>query len=509
MDSGSNVNIKAFLASDKSMIVAPAGHGKTHTIVDCLEYYEFSGKKILILTHTNAGIASIKEKIADRNITSKYDVQTICGFALDLANNYISPSVMPDDSDISEKYRVAQTMSINLLKAKPIRRVIRAKYEHVIVDEYQDCDTLQHLLIEQLSKSIPVHILGDHMQAIFDFNGDPIDLNSVTFDDYRKNCQKLTTPWRWIKSGNIELGKDLMTIRGLLDAGEDIDITKYKSIEYIRVEKGDLYRQDRTSIQTVLANLLRKSYKSDVLVIHPQSFKKESRIKVLKHVYNLGMVESIDDRDYYETIVGFESKYGNDLIAAIAAFVKTTCVASFLKDWIRDNGGLVDKKNPSETEVGIMHRLKKAATIVKESSSAQNILDFILYLQKEFTIRVVRTDVYYTIIQVLRDAISRKISLSESLKINRDKTRKLGHHLKGKYIGTTLLTKGLECDTVLILDADKFDSPKHLYVALSRACSRLIVASSKTVLSPYKKSKSTQKKSSPSVPSLFADEDFI
>ena len=155
-----------------------------------------------------------------------------------------------------------------------------------------------------------------------------------------------------------------------------------------------------------------------------------------------------------------------------------------------------------------MHRLKKAATIVKESSSAQNILDFILYLQKEFKIRVVRTDVYYTIIQVLRDAISRKISLSESLKINRDKTRKLGRRLKGKYIGTTLLTKGLECDTVLILDADKFDSPKHLYVALSRACSRLIVASTNTVLSPYKKSKSAQKKSSPSVPSLFADGDF-
>ncbi|MFV1977526.1 MAG: hypothetical protein ACC651_17435 [Candidatus Scalindua sp.] len=44
----------------------------------------------------------------------------------------------------------------------------------------------------------------------------------------------------------------------------------------------------------------------------------------------------------------------------------------------------------------------------------------------------------------------------------------MGRKIKGKCIGTTLLTKGLEFDTVAILNARKFDCPKNLYVALTR-----------------------------------------
>ena len=85
MDIQSGINIEEFLTPNKSMIIAPAGYGKTHTIVDCLEQFQFEDKKILILTHTHAGIASIKTKIADGNIDSKvYEINTICSFTLNL-----------------------------------------------------------------------------------------------------------------------------------------------------------------------------------------------------------------------------------------------------------------------------------------------------------------------------------------------------------------------------------------------------------------------------------------
>lgn len=200
------LDIHLFMDSNKSMIIAPAGYGKTHTIVDCLEKFQFEDKKILILTHTHAGIASIKTKIADRNIDPKiYEINTICSFTLNLTLAYVPASLLPDDSDMNKKYQKAQGFARQLLAAKPIKSVLQAKYAHIIVDEYQDCNTSQHQLIDLLGQFIKVHILGDHMQGIFGFNGTPVDLNSSTFDDYRVHIQTLNIPWRWNNAGATEL----------------------------------------------------------------------------------------------------------------------------------------------------------------------------------------------------------------------------------------------------------------------------------------------------------------
>lgn len=55
-------DLNLFLSQCQSMIVAPAGYGKTHSIAECINIC--SGQKTcLILTHTHAGIASLKEKL--------------------------------------------------------------------------------------------------------------------------------------------------------------------------------------------------------------------------------------------------------------------------------------------------------------------------------------------------------------------------------------------------------------------------------------------------------------
>lgn len=63
------------------------------------------------------------------------------------------------------------------------------------------------------------------------------------------------------------------------------------------------------------------------------------------------------------------------------------------------------------------------------------------------------------------------------MKKNRDVLRRVGRNIKGRCIGTTLLTKGLEFDVVIVLNAHLFTNPKHLYVALTRASKKLIVIS--------------------------------
>lgn len=508
------VDIIRFMTSNKSMIEAPAGHGKTHSIVDCLEQFEYKGKKILILTHTHAGIASIKAKISERAILPQcYELNTICSFTLNLALAYIDNNLLSDESDLSSKYQEAQEYAIKLLKAQPIKSVLRAKYEHIIVDEYQDCDNLQHKLITLLGDIIKVHILGDAMQSIFGFNGTPVDLNSLEFDIYKENLQTLSTPWRWNNAGCPELGEEILQIRELMRDKQDIDLRQYKHLKFIQTNRNDLYwhRKSKTDIPPKIIQILYKyldnKYQENVLIIHPISHNKDARIKLTKNLFNLGMLESIDDSDYYDTVSTFENKSGQELFTAIIHFLKQTCAASSLDDYTNSDGSFKERIRKPE-KLLILQKLKNVANLLQTQKSYALISSCIKQVRNIIKINVARKDIYYTIERVLMDADQRNISLIESLKLNRDKVRRIGRNIQGKYIGTTLLTKGLECDTVIVLDANKFPDEKHLYVALSRCSKNLYVVSETPILSPYKSRQKAETSPDAIQLSLFSEFDF-
>lgn len=516
MDIQSGINIDEFLSPNKSMIIAPAGYGKTHTIVDCLEQFQFEDKKILILTHTHAGIASIKDKITERSIPSKiFEITTICSFALNLTLSFVSESDLPDDSDMKKKFRIAQSFALRLLMARPIQSVLRAKYEHVIVDEYQDCDIVQHDLINRLGDIVKVHILGDAMQSIFGFNGTPVDLNSDAVSAYREHLQELSIPWRWNNAGFSNLGKEIFQIRQLLESHKEIDLTQFRNIQLVITNTNDLYwhgKRDENPPQIikVLRQYLSKRHTGSVLILHPDTYNKDPRIRLTKALSNLGMLESIDDGDFYETITKFESTNNYELIASIVSFMKDTCVASDLDKWFHADGTLVNKS--SNKNLDVIKQYETLQGFIKpllKNKSASVILSFISQIRQLFSIRVVRKDIFYSIERVLKDAESRSISFSQALKLNRDKVRRIGRSISGKYIGTTLLTKGLECETVIILNANKFPDEKHLYVAISRCSKRLIIASDKSILSPYKKQRKKAAQPDSIQPSLFTELDFL
>lgn len=55
----------------------------------------------------------------------------------------------------------------------------------MIVDEYQDCDLTQHAIIDALANLVPTSVLGDPMQAIFDFAGAVVDWNAHVLERFR------------------------------------------------------------------------------------------------------------------------------------------------------------------------------------------------------------------------------------------------------------------------------------------------------------------------------------
>jgi len=77
--------------------------------------------------------------------------------------------------------------------------------------------------------------------------------------------------------------------------------------------------------------------------------------------------------------------------------------------------------------------------------------------------------------KALRKAQIENISISEAIKYNRDILRQIGRKVEGKCIGTTLLTKGLEFDIVIVLNFQDFEDKNNFYVAITRACKKLIL----------------------------------
>jgi DNA helicase-2/ATP-dependent DNA helicase PcrA len=156
--------------SSRSSFVAPAGCGKTELIVRSVG--QCDGPQ-LVLTHTHAGVRSLRARFRKYGISNKqFHVTTIDGFAKRYAVAYprsagpistglLIPSTGTVDWDGLRKE------ATNLFELKFIRNTLLETYSGIFVDEYQDCTASQHRLILNLANVFPCRVLGDPLQGIF------------------------------------------------------------------------------------------------------------------------------------------------------------------------------------------------------------------------------------------------------------------------------------------------------------------------------------------------------
>ena len=473
------MDISAFLSADKSMIVAPAGYGKTHTIADCISHYT-GNKKILVLTHTHAGVAALREKFDQQNLSaSLYHLETICSFALNLTKVYhLNKDEIP--SDPSSLFQFAIEHGVNILKAKPIRTYLSIKYDHLIVDEYQDCTISQHQMILTLANIMKTHILGDPLQGIFGFKGESIvDFSDTSFVFFRENCQALETPWRWNNVGKASLGQELSSIRSKLLSSTAINLNGYQDIKVIIAPESD-YARKGTTYKREIYNVLRGN---SVLLIHPISEAIEARIKFIQQFPMLRMVESIDDKSFYSNCASFDSLSGYQLVTNIVNLMRKIGTKSKIDIWFKESGYLKNKKTTKEQQ--IKGHLETIINTLLSRKSYSNILLLIEAIERLPDVKIYRKDFLQDIYKSLKDAERLGISATESIERNRNLLRQKGRKIQGKCIGTTLLTKGLEFDTVVVLNAHRFTDKRHLYVALTRCSKQLIVISNSNILNPF------------------------
>ena len=500
------MDYQSFVNENKSLLIAPAGYGKTYTIVECLNYT--TGRQ-LILTHTHAGVAAIKEKIKEAKIKSdQYSIETISSFAQKYVSAFYMGDDVPDQDDSKNYHPFLIEKAQRLFQSTIIKRIIKLTYAGLFVDEYQDCTKSQHRMILALSESLPTHVLGDPLQGIFNFNGDLVEFT----EDLKEFCSfpELNTPYRWYKEGNKrELGDLLKRIRTALRACEDIDLELEKSTSgfyFYPVQKSDLTNKEssyRAILNKIITNPNKRPELNSLLVIIPEKYKNfekgrpfqkgniEDRTRLRNMISfdkSLTLLEAIDDKNFYSLAKKIDNihrsiKTAHEPIKKINdEILKKIFLKKNINSWFNDKD-VKDKRDPNDKRKAIV--LKDVIMQYISQPTSNNMKFIFLELKNNLKVGTPREGLYYSILNALEQSESDGASVYEAMKTQRNVIRRSGRKIYGKCIGTTLLTKGLEFDTVVILDADKFTDPKNFYVAITRCCKKLIIFSSEKILSPY------------------------
>lgn len=476
------IDFNNFLNQPKSLLIAPAGFGKTHTITTSVSKLIESNKKQLILTHTHAGVASIQEKFKKQGITTKhFQVETISSFSQRYVLSYNHKTVVPPIENSKEYYKFILDNSILLFQSIIIRKVLSSTYSGLFVDEYQDCTKSQHQLILSIAKILPTRILGDFLQGIFEFNEPIVNLlDDVEMEGFNLNKFALNEPQRWLNGNNKKLGYNIKEIREKLINDEAIDLQKFDSIEYYKYPESDLYTFN-SDYKKLIWNIIKSS--KELLILHDNTTSIEPRKRIVQSFKNqIQLIESIDDRAFYKGArildeIDYKNTEKKLLEISNLLFNKTE-----IQKWFNPKGLKQKKKTDDAKRVEHLKVLVNEYNYSNKNSILYNILTEISNLP---AFKCYRPEVLKSIQGALIISDMEKITLYEAMIIQRNKIRRYGRKITGKCIGTTLLTKGLEFDNVLILNAHKFNCPKHLYVAMTRACKRLIIVSESEILRPY------------------------
>lgn len=475
-----------FLKASKGLLLAPAGHGKTHTIGNCVKLCPDNSVQ-LILTHTHAGIASLRAKFKKLGISNnKYKLETISGFAQRLVFAYVHKDKIPKQEE-KGYFDFIIKKSIDLLSLVSVQVVVKTSFQGVFVDEYQDCTIDQHNMIMRLADLMPTHILGDELQGIFSFAGRKVEFNKELADFERFDF--LTEPWRWKLNGNCEkLGHKILHIRErLLSNRTSYTLVHDEEAHFFVYE----YNPNDNGFYYTIKQHINEIKDSSVLLITPSYWDSGTgrlrggiidRADMRKRMgieHSFALLEAIDDKSFYsvsndvDNLLKTISRSRNKIRKIYEVLERFTFNVTELKEWIEPKGNYIKHKR------GVNQKLSQeldnlCGTFINNISLGNFFLLF-NFFYSTLHLRPKRPELLHSLAVCMRNAVSNNKSIYDNMVDYKNRIRQMGKKVEGRCMGTTLLTKGLEFDTVVIVDAHLFSDKKNFYVAISRACKNVVI----------------------------------
>jgi hypothetical protein len=468
-------------SSERCHVVAPAGCGKTELVARSLN---FTKGRTLVLTHTHAGVGALRQRFMSLRIpTNSYHLDTIASWALKYAAGFPATSGLQQELPIDDSdWRSVYTAACSVLPHSFARKIIKATYSGVLVDEYQDCTPQQHLLVLKLADVLPCRIVGDPLQGIFAFREQLVDWDSQV-RPYFPELKYAYSAWRWQKSPN--LGNWLLRVRGWLEAGDPIDLAAApKEVEWRPLpEKEERFERE----EVVVAQGKKK-----VLTAWDEQHKVLWGLKASVDCFAIMQLESPRHRlakcTPFVPIESFGCKDLHDAALAAASEDPTARIFGLVRLLDRSFTKLTGLLRVAETVLKGASPSKNmnpdfvsALTAVADSGNSACILASLQRIMAHGN--CYRPELMEEFLRALRaHSAGHFNSLTEAAWHMRDRTRHVGRRLNARSLGSTWLVKGLQCRTCIVLDAETLDA-HNLYVALTRASDRLNILSRERVLS--------------------------
>ena len=500
----SDESVHAALRSASPLVIveAPAGCGKTHQGAEfARECASKAGTdRVLILTHTHAACSVFVERT--KGTTSRSEVRTIDSLIGQIASVYHKGLALP--ADVATWVRrtdeghaeLAVRVSAFLRRHPMIVQSVAQRYQVVICDEHQDSSGDQHAIVESLlNHGTRVRIFADPMQAIF---SDRANASAAPACDWPALLSKadmsepLDHPHRWTK-GCRELGAWTLKCREALKTGGKIDLgSRPASVEVVFAENQaqrnldySLSARSRRPLDTFESNqrslLILTRYTPTARSI--RSFFSR-RIPLWEGQTRPGLEQLVDA---VQTSTGDAVALASAVVEFMGNVGKGFSPSAFgngLTQEVRD--GCVAPRRGKPAAIQELARLlmleadhrgvsKLLRRLHELTTSNDQFADIELDCQREFW-DAVRLGDFDTLEAALAGITSRRI-------YSRPKP-------PARAISTIHKAKGLECESVMVMPCDgktfpdRFDARCLLYVALSRATSRLMFVVPRSAPSP-------------------------
>lgn len=362
-------------------------------------------------------------------------------------------------------YPAIRDAACRLLQAGHLQGTLCATYAGLIVDEYQDCNTVQHAIAAWVAEMLPTWVLGDPMQAIFGFRGNAlVDWNTGVLPHFPAVGQ-LATPWRWINAGARDLGDWLQAARLTLADGGAVDLQNTPAeVRWIRLNAGTADQQ-----RILAARTAPPTPDGTVLVIG-DSINVTVRRQMASQTPGATLVEKAD----LEDLTGFAQTFDVNAVDAVSRLI------GFLGE-VMSNVGAAEllrrldslrrgtaRNPPTQTETAFLAFAERPSFATAQKA--------VFAVREQANVRVYRPEVLGACIRALQAATHGTHTFHEAAVIERERGRHHGRIVTRRAVGSTLLVKGLEADVGIILYPERMDA-KHLYVALTRGARQLVICS--------------------------------
>lgn len=457
------------LRSGAGTIEAPAGTGKTEQIARIAALVP---GRWLVLTHTIAGRDALRKRLLSLDVSDgKAHVDTIAAWAFRWASAYPGASGLVKTAggkrnSWSEVYGAAA----KLINSGAVTSALKASYDGVLVDEYQDCSVAQHAIVLALKDILRCYIFGDPLQAIFQFERNKADEAVVDWSAVLTDFPlhgALETPHRWVRASNAELGRWLIAMRASFRAGGiDLQSAHHLPLHWEKCQK-DLNSRELSSYCRV------QKRGDELLAIIDTSKSAVRRAELAKHLYGttLEPVGGPCEMTFYSEVrrtTGLERALAVlDLAGAVWKGADASGKKKRVSSLLNSPNRVVNP--PTETELAIC--------AVAQSDDFSAISNALSVFARTEPVRIVRPELLFSVRATLEVLTSNSdIDMEDACWQVANRRRQAGRSIRDQSVGSTLLLKGLEFDHAVITP-DACATACDWYVALTRATRSIRVLS--------------------------------